>query len=465
MPSASATSPGRTAGIRTFALVAVIGSLAVQVPLVVAAVLCAGVALLVVAGYVVTGDQDRGITTETAVLATLGLGALSHTDPAVAVGVAVAVTVLLVSRETLHRFVRETVTDQERSDALVFFVAAFVVLPVLPSGPVGPYGAWVPQRIWLLVVLIIAIGWVGYAATRMFGARRGVMIAGLAGGFVSGDGDHRGDGRPGPPPRGAGAGGPRRARSSRASRPWSSWPWSRRWSTPRSTVRLLPAVVAGSLVLALEAWWLGRSVPGEDDSTPTGRPFAIGPALLLAAIISAVLPLALWLQDRYGAAGAMAASATAALADVHGASVAMATLVHSGDLPLATAVVAIGAGLATNTLGKVLVGAAGGGARFAGALLLLLLPAVLVVGVALVPRLRTELSRAGPARRTTGRRRSSRGRRGSAAPAPGPSRARRGRRTPCRGAPGARPSQSRVSPASECTEKSSIETTSARTGT
>jgi uncharacterized membrane protein (DUF4010 family) len=152
---------------------------------------------------------------------------------------------------------------------------------------------------------------------------------------------------------------------------------------PTVTARLLPAVVAGSLVLALEAWWLGRSVRGEDDSTPTGRPFAIGPALLLAAIISAVLPLALWLQDRYGAAGATAASATAALADVHGASVAMATLVHSGDLPLATAVVAIGAGLATNTLGKVLVGAAAGGARFAGALLLLLLPAVAVVGVAL----------------------------------------------------------------------------------
>ena len=110
---------------------------------------------------------------------------------------------------------------------------------------------------------------------------------------------------------------------------------------------------------ALEAWWLGRSVHGEEDATPTGRPFAIVPALVLAAIISAVLPLALWLQDRYGAAGALAASATAALADVHGASVAMATLVHSGDIGLATAVAAIGAGLATNTLGKVRGGRGG----------------------------------------------------------------------------------------------------------
>ena len=66
--------------------------------------------------------------------ATLGLGALTSTQPALAVGLAVAITVLLVSRESLHRFVRETVTDQERIDALKFFVAAFVVLPVLPTG-------------------------------------------------------------------------------------------------------------------------------------------------------------------------------------------------------------------------------------------------------------------------------------------------------------------------------------------
>jgi uncharacterized membrane protein (DUF4010 family) len=153
---------------------------------------------------------------------------------------------------------------------------------------------------------------------------------------------------------------------------------------PDVTLRLLPAVVAGSAVLGLEAWWLGRSVHGEEDLVPTGRPFALVPALVLAGIISVVLPVALWLQDRYGAAGALAASATAALADVHGASVAMSTLAHNGDIGLATAVAAIGAGLATNTLGKVVVGAAGGGFRFAGALVLCLLPVIGVVGLALV---------------------------------------------------------------------------------
>ncbi len=173
-------------GVRTFALIALVGALAAHLPVAVSAALAGGAVLLVVVGYAWSKAKDPGMTSEAAAIATLGLGALTSTEPALAVGLAVTITVLLVSRESLHRFIRETVTDRERVDALKFFVAAFVVLPLLPTGHVGPYGVWVPQRIWLLVVLIIAIGWVGYVATRMLGTRRGLMVAGLAGGFVSG---------------------------------------------------------------------------------------------------------------------------------------------------------------------------------------------------------------------------------------------------------------------------------------
>ena len=121
----------------------------------------------------------------------------------------------------------------------------------------------------------------------------------------------------------------------------------------------------------------GRSTgAGDDQQASLGRPFALVPALVLAGIISLVLPLAIWLQDRYGTAGSMAATAAGALADVHGASVAMASLSDAGRVSVATAVTAIAAGLATNTLGKVTVAATVGGVRFAGALMLCLLPAV-----------------------------------------------------------------------------------------
>jgi uncharacterized membrane protein (DUF4010 family) len=370
---------GGSAGVRTFALVAAIGARATMLPPVVAAVLVGGTVILVIAGYWWSRARDPGMTSEMAAIATLGLGALTSTQPALAVGLAVAITVLLVSRESLHRFVRETVTEQERVDALKFFVAAFVVLPVLPTGHFGPYGVWVPQRIWLLVVLIIAIGWVGYAATRALGPRRGLMITGLAGGFVSGTATtgvmaakvRRGEA----PMRGALAGAVLASVATLVQLGLVT-----AIADPRVTVRLLPALVLGSAVMALEAWWLGRATPAQGDpQAPLGRPFALVPALVLAGIISLVLPLAIWLQDRYGDVGSMAATAAGALADVHGASVAMASLSEAGNVSVTTAVTAIAAGLGTNTLGKVIVAATVGGFRFAGALALCLLPAVLLV--------------------------------------------------------------------------------------
>ena len=375
---------GGSAGVRTFALFSVVGALAVLVGPSLGTALVAGALVLVVAGYLGTRARDRGLTSEAAAVATLGLGALSMSRPAVAVALAVAITVLLVSRSSLHRFVQETVTDRERTDALKFFVAAFVVLPILPTGRFGPYQVWVPQRIWLLVVLIIGIGFVGYTASRMLGAHRGLMVTGLAGGFVSatattgvmGTRVRRGEA----PMRSALVGAVLASVSTLVQLAVVT-----AVAEPAVTLRLLPAVATGSLVLAAEAWWLGRRVevaPGATEST--GHPCALAPALVLAAIISAVLPLALWLQERYGTAGSMMAAAAGGLADAHGASVAMATLVHNGQASSGTAVAAIGAALVTNTLSKLVVAAATGGPRFAALLLGCLAPVVAVVAATLL---------------------------------------------------------------------------------
>lgn len=376
---------GGSAGVRTFALFSVVGALAVLVGPVLGAVLVGGALVLVVAGYLGTRARDRGLTSEAAAVAMLGLGALSISRPAVSVALAVAITVLLVSRSSLHRFVQETVTDRERTDALKFFVAAFVVLPVLPTGRFGPYDVWVPQRIWLLVVLIIGIGFVGYTASRMLGAHRGLMVTGLAGGFVSatattgvmGTRMRRGEA----PMRSALAGAVLASVSTLVQLAVVT-----AVAEPAVTLRLLPAVATGSLVLAAEAWWLGRraDVAALGAAESTGHPFALAPAVLLAAIISAVLPLALWLQERYGTAGSMMATAAGGLADAHGASVAMATLVHTGQASLGTAVAAIGAALVTNTLSKLVVAAATGGPRFAALLLGCLAPAAAVVAATLL---------------------------------------------------------------------------------
>lgn len=67
--------------------------------------------------------------------------------------------------------------------ALRFFVIAFVVLPLLPDRAMGPYGVLNPSKIWLLVVAVTGLGWVGYVAVRALGPERGLLITGFAGGI------------------------------------------------------------------------------------------------------------------------------------------------------------------------------------------------------------------------------------------------------------------------------------------
>lgn len=174
------------AGVRTFAVTALAGALALEIGgelvLVAAAVF---VALLTALAYQRTANADPGLTTEMALLATLLLGALAMREPAVASGAAIVVAILLASRDRLHRFVRGALSDQEVNDALLFAAAALVVLPLTPDRTVGPYGAFNPRTIWRLLVLILGIQGAGHIAVRALGGRRGLPLAGFASGFVS----------------------------------------------------------------------------------------------------------------------------------------------------------------------------------------------------------------------------------------------------------------------------------------
>lgn len=368
------------AGVRTFALAALAGYLSTLTPVVVSAVLLASIAVLVAVGYSRSRDADPGMTTEVAVLVTLSLGALAGSRPALAVGIAVVVVVLLASKETLHHFLLESVTQRERVDALKFFVAAFVVLPLLPEQGFGPGGVLSPRRVWLLVVLITGIGWLGYAATRALGARRGLLLTGLAGGFVSGTATI---GALGAKARQAEV----TRRTALAGALMASVATLVQIAVLTSVVdravalRLYPAMAAGSALLLAEAWWLGRGGPSRAaDGQSAGRPFALGPAMVLAAVISGIVVLAEWMQERYGPAGVTAVAATGGLADAHATAVAVTGLAHSNELSVTAAVLAVALGLATNTGSKVAAAGIAGGRGFGALILVLHLPPAAAVG-------------------------------------------------------------------------------------
>lgn len=174
------------AGVRTFALVGLLGGLGVQAgsPALLA-VAASFTALAALAGYWLGDRRDPGLTTEVALLVTFLLGALAQTRPALSIGTAVVVTALLAVKAPLHRLVREILTEQELDEGLIFFMAALVVLPILPHRAIDPFGLVNPFAIWRLAVVLMGLSAAGYVAMRILGPRYGFVIMGFVSGFVS----------------------------------------------------------------------------------------------------------------------------------------------------------------------------------------------------------------------------------------------------------------------------------------
>jgi uncharacterized membrane protein (DUF4010 family) len=180
------------AGLRTFALTALLGALTSLLALEFGGwVVGAGIVSL--AGLVVTanlmklraGLPDPGLTTEVAILLTFGLAAylmVGYVEVAIVTGGALAF--LLHAKARARRFV-ETLGEKDVAAVMRFALLTLVILPVLPNQSYGPFDVLNPRQIWLMVVLIVGIGFAGYLAYRFLGARAGTALSGILGGTIS----------------------------------------------------------------------------------------------------------------------------------------------------------------------------------------------------------------------------------------------------------------------------------------
>ncbi len=184
--------PGtRAAGIRTFALVGLLGAiwgLLAQV----AGSVALGLAALGFAGsfgfFSWREEEAAGSLSATGFVAGLlafALGAYAMAGNKAAAGsVAVAATFILAERRALHGFL-ETLKWIELRAVLMLLVMTFVLLPVLPDRFLDPWGALNPYQLWLLTILTAAVSYAGYVAVKLAGPRNGPIYAGALGGLVS----------------------------------------------------------------------------------------------------------------------------------------------------------------------------------------------------------------------------------------------------------------------------------------
>jgi len=190
--------PSAKAGLRTFALVALFGTMSALLSTKLGSpwLLIAG--LLAVAGMIIAAyiskpseplrqdrESDPGTTTVIALVLCYGLGAMIWYGLAkLAVMLAIGITALLYFKPEL-RGISQKLTRRDLVAVLQFAVLTFIVLPILPNQNYGPYDAFNPHQAWLMVVLISGISLAGYAALHVVGTRYGAPLLGFLGGLVS----------------------------------------------------------------------------------------------------------------------------------------------------------------------------------------------------------------------------------------------------------------------------------------
>lgn len=388
--------PLTKAGLRTFALIAMLGCLTMLVAREVDSGWIVAGAMVLVGGAIIaahivdpaTKADDSGTTTLVAALLVFALGALialGHRQ--LAVGVGVSITVILYFKTELEGFTQK-LTPQDLRSMLRFAVLSAVILPLLPDRPLvvsGPLAAVSPYNVWLMVVLISGVSLLGYVAWRLTLGRHGVLVTGVLGGFVSSTATTLAAAR--------------HAHDGVESDHSALTVILLANATMLLRVILIVAVVAPAVLLATAAillpalllnlpflihHWRRETGAGHDEEGAYRNPANLTTAIGFGALYAVVLVLAAWLGEYMGTYGIYGLAAVSGLTDVDAITLSVLRLTASGALPAAHAAaviaVAVGSNLAIKTVLVYLSGGRPLGNRIA---LGFLLPfAALAIGVA-----------------------------------------------------------------------------------
>lgn len=348
-------SPGSRAGLRTFALVALFGTLAAMLSeeanmpwLLLGGLLIVG--LMTIAAYSRAKDDsaDPGTTTVAAILVCYGLGAaVWYGNDTLAIMLAIITTVLLYFKTELHG-ITEKLSRRDLISILQFAVLTFIILPILPDKNYGPYEAINPYQIWLMVVLISGVSLAGYVALQFIGPRHSAVL-GLFGGLVSSTATTL-------------------VYARRSAESQNFVPLAvvvillanltvlirltivSTVASPSILPHLLPILGSGFLLGSgiTAYWWYQLQQQSELPVPEIKNPTEIGTAAAFGLIYGIVLFSSAWLSDIAGSSGLYAVALISGLTDVDAITLSSLRLYELGKLGTSETVTAISIGIISN---------------------------------------------------------------------------------------------------------------------
>ena len=349
------------AGARTFPIIALLGAASALAATELGdswpfamTVIAVGI-LLAIGHFRQAREHETGLTTEMAALVAFFTGALcywGYLRLGAALGVGTAV--LLSLKVQTHTFAR-TLDSEDVVATLKFAVITVIVLPLLPQQGYGPapFDVLVPYNVWLMVVLISGISFLGYVLIKVVGPRRGVGLTGILGGLASSTAVTLSVAE--------------RSRDSQGlDRPFAL-ALMLAWTIMFARVIVEVAVISPSLLVSVWTPILGISAASlvycgylyrmqatdeQDEPQTVSNPFRLVPAITFGVLYAIILVVSNGAQAYFGDAGVYLSSVVAGLADVDAITLSMARLHESGDLAPATATRAIVIAAAANTVLK-----------------------------------------------------------------------------------------------------------------
>ena len=376
----------RTAGLRTFSLIGLLGG-------VFGALSLGGDRLLLAAGFVTTGlcvaafmwrenerHKDFSATSLIAALLTLALGVMAVLgDMAATAGAGIAVALLLAMKAQLHGWM-ERITWPELRSGLLLAAMTFIALPLLPNRTIDPWEAINPYELWLMTILVAAVSFSGYAAVKLAGAKRGLVLAAALGGLFASTAVTLSLARLLPANK-------TRLKLIAGGILASGAVMMVRVILVTGLVnmqlaqKLAPALLAAAAVsvAAATVMLLARGKHGNDpkDALVHKNPFELSEVLRFGAILGVVMLAAVFARRYIGDEGLLAVAALSGLADVDALTLSVARMGSASDV----AVNAILLGAGVNTLAKTVYAGMAGGSRL-GLLLLLVNTPVLAMAAA-----------------------------------------------------------------------------------
>lgn len=370
--------PSAKAGVRTFTLIAVLGSLAALLTEATGSAWALGAGAVCVTGALVAAylqdresiHDDAGTTTVVAAIAVFFLGAANYYGyRTLAVALGVGMTALLYFKAELEGF-SQKLTGQDIRSMLQFAVLTAVILPLLPDRSFGPYGVLNPFQIWLMVVLVAAVSLAGYVAWRLTLGRHGLLLTGVLGGVASSTATtlvYARHAAAGAQPVSAALLVILLANATMLLRVLVLVGVVAPASLPLALLVIVPALL---VAVAGVAWrWSSASTAPPAGEAAFRNPTQLRTALGFGAIYAVILLLAAWANEVLGSRGLLALAAVSGLTDVDAITLSSMRLLDKGSLSQVTALAGVGVAVASNLVFKAVVAASAGGPRMRWAVL------------------------------------------------------------------------------------------------